>query len=187
VTALLDATLQSLAEVGIAATTTRGVAQRAGVSQGAQQHHFPSKALLVDATIIRLMGQFVAELRAASVDGGTERERLLRLLDRLWEAHQRPVIAVVQEVFTLARADPETARLLAATLTTVHREIVALAGEVLPSYARGPGFDDVVLMALAAVRATAQIAASPGAGAAAPTWPALRDQLAQAFDRLPER
>ena len=39
VEALLDATLESLATEGFAATTTRGVAQRAGVSQGLQQHY----------------------------------------------------------------------------------------------------------------------------------------------------
>jgi AcrR family transcriptional regulator len=183
VSALLDATLQSLVEVGIAATTTRGVAQRAGVSQGAQQHHFPTKALLVDATIIRLMEQFVAELRAASIEGDTEPERLRRLLDRLWEAHRRPVIAVVQEVFTLARTDPETARLLASTLSTVHQDIVELAGELLPSYAKDPGFRNVVLMTLAAVRAAAQVAAIPGAAPAVPAWPDLREILAGAFAR----
>ncbi|MEV6302966.1 TetR family transcriptional regulator [Actinoplanes sp. NPDC051861] len=181
VSALLDATLQSLVEVGIAATTTRGVAQRAGVSQGAQQHYFPTKALLVDATIIQVMDQFVADLRAASITGGTERERLHRLLDALWQAHQRPVIAVVHEVFTLARTDPETARLLAATLTTVHEDIVALANELLPSYAMGVDLRGAVLMTLAAVRATAQVAAIPGTAAAAPAWPALRTALARAF------
>ncbi|WP_328472164.1 TetR/AcrR family transcriptional regulator [Actinoplanes sp. NBC_00393] len=181
VTALLDATLQSLIEVGLAATTTRGVAQRAGVSQGAQQHHFPTKALLVDATIIRVMEQFVGDLRAASISGGSEEERLHRLLDRLWETHNRPVIAVVQEVFTVARTDPETARLLAATLRTVHDDIVAVGAELLPGYAFAPNFRDVMLTALAAIRATAQVTAIPGTAGAVPEWPALREILAAGF------
>ena len=48
---LLAATVRSLMEVGYAKTTTAGIARRAGVSRGAQTHHFPDKmALIVSAT-----------------------------------------------------------------------------------------------------------------------------------------
>ena len=43
---LLDATIDSLVEDGYASTTTTGIADRAGVSRGAQMHHFASKDLL---------------------------------------------------------------------------------------------------------------------------------------------
>jgi AcrR family transcriptional regulator len=42
-TALLDAAVECLIDEGYAAVTTRGVAERAGVSQGAQQHHFDGR------------------------------------------------------------------------------------------------------------------------------------------------
>src|SRR5204862_5492808 len=48
---LLDATIDSLVEVGYANTTTTGIAERAGVSRGAQMHHFPSKGELVAAAV----------------------------------------------------------------------------------------------------------------------------------------
>ena len=47
-TTLLDATIELLAEQGLAATTTRRVAQRAGVTPGALTHHFPSKVSLLE-------------------------------------------------------------------------------------------------------------------------------------------
>src|SRR5438270_12370952 len=46
---LLDATLECLADLGYGATTTTEVVRRAGLSRGAQVHHFPTKAELVVA------------------------------------------------------------------------------------------------------------------------------------------
>lgn len=47
---LLDATIDCLIEFGYANTTTARVAERAGVSRGAQVHHFTTKtALLAEA------------------------------------------------------------------------------------------------------------------------------------------
>ncbi|MDT5024109.1 MAG: hypothetical protein QOE61_535, partial [Micromonosporaceae bacterium] len=39
---LLDATIECLVEYGYAGTTTPRVAEKAGVTRGAQVHHFPS-------------------------------------------------------------------------------------------------------------------------------------------------
>ena len=47
---LLEATLQSLAEDGYAGSTLSSIVRRAGVSRGAQVHHYPNKqALMLDA------------------------------------------------------------------------------------------------------------------------------------------
>ncbi|MTD47769.1 TetR family transcriptional regulator [Conexibacter sp. W3-3-2] len=51
---LLDATIRSLLDVGYARTTTRRVTALAGVSQGAQTHHFSSRTELVCAAVERL-------------------------------------------------------------------------------------------------------------------------------------
>ena len=48
---LLDATVELLAERGFAGTSTTLVSQRAGVSRGAQLHHFPAKNDLVVAAV----------------------------------------------------------------------------------------------------------------------------------------
>ena len=50
-TALLDATIECLAELGYSGTTTAEVVRRAGLSRGAQVHHFPTKALLIAAAL----------------------------------------------------------------------------------------------------------------------------------------
>ncbi|HWL49839.1 MAG TPA: helix-turn-helix domain-containing protein, partial [Acidimicrobiia bacterium] len=51
---LLEATVECLVELGWAGTTTTVVSERAGVSRGAQLHHFPSKQDLVVAAVEHL-------------------------------------------------------------------------------------------------------------------------------------
>jgi AcrR family transcriptional regulator len=55
---LLEAAIDSLAELGWAATTVAVVAERAGVSRGAAQHHFPTRedlflAALEQTSVVR--------------------------------------------------------------------------------------------------------------------------------------
>jgi AcrR family transcriptional regulator len=176
--ALLDATIESLGRVGFAATTTRGVARAAGVSQGAQQHHFPTKAALVDAAINRAAQRLLDEV-AVQLSAGTERERARRLLEHLWDAYHLPVFAVVAELVSLGRTDPDTAAKTAATLTAVTDGVVATAREALPTYAARPGFRPAVLLAVAAIRDTAAVDRVPGTQAALPTL----DDVVEAFLR----
>src|SRR5258706_14432846 len=51
---LLEATVECLAERGYAGTTTTEVARRAGLSRGAQLHHFGTKTDLVTAAVEHL-------------------------------------------------------------------------------------------------------------------------------------
>jgi len=51
---VLDATIDCLLELGYANTTTTLISERAGVSRGAQLHHFPTKAELVAAAVEHL-------------------------------------------------------------------------------------------------------------------------------------
>jgi AcrR family transcriptional regulator len=74
---LLEATVASLAESGLARTTVATVAARAGVSRGAAQHHFPTRADLVTAAIRHMTDVRLAEVRAAIGDppAGSNRTR----------------------------------------------------------------------------------------------------------------
>jgi AcrR family transcriptional regulator len=52
---LLDATIDSLVELGWTGTSTTEVVRRAGVSRGAQVHHYPTKSELVLAAVEHLL------------------------------------------------------------------------------------------------------------------------------------
>ncbi|MFF2086963.1 TetR/AcrR family transcriptional regulator [Nocardia sp. NPDC058176] len=177
VTALLDATIDSLVEVGYAGTSTRAVAERAGVSQGAQQHYFRTKADLVDAAMIRLVEQLVADANAEPIDADDEVERAAALLDRVWEIHNLPITPAVFELFNVARTDPEIAVQVNSALTQGMHAIRAIAHTMLPTFAAHPDFDDTLDIILATVRGTAIIAAIPGAEPLHQPWPKLKQHL----------
>ena len=63
---LLEATVECLVEHGWSGTSTTLVSQRAGVSRGAQLHHFPTKTDLVVAAVEHLSEVRGEELREAA-------------------------------------------------------------------------------------------------------------------------
>src|SRR5256885_8226039 len=81
---LLKATLDSLAHDGYAGTSVSSIVRRAGVSRGAQLHHYPSKnALILDAAnylmrrAYRILGEVLLSI-------ANEEDRLQALLDASW-------------------------------------------------------------------------------------------------------
>jgi AcrR family transcriptional regulator len=100
---LLDAAAECLGDRGIRATTVSEVAARAGVSRGWLYRHFPDKAELLGAAIVRLNDAFWAQSR-----------RQLDALDDLVEQITLGVALARQEsetpgalVLALRRAEPE--------------------------------------------------------------------------------
>ncbi|MGC5249295.1 TetR family transcriptional regulator [Gordonia sp. DT219] len=62
---LLDATIDALARDGWAAATVAAVAERAGVSRGAAQHHFPTREALITAALEKIFDDMTAAASAA--------------------------------------------------------------------------------------------------------------------------
>jgi len=104
---LLEATVASLVEVGYARTTTTAIADRAGVSRGAQMHHYPSKAELVAAAIEYLADRRAEQLRVEAARLPEGRDRVKRVLDLLWESHRGPLFQAAVELWVAARTDAE--------------------------------------------------------------------------------
>ncbi|MBC2641592.1 TetR/AcrR family transcriptional regulator [Rhodococcus wratislaviensis] len=98
-TKLLDAAVDSLVEFGYARTTTQGIARRAGVSRGAQLHHFPTKESLVVAAVEHLVDKRMEEILAAEVDAG-------RGVEVLADAFSGPLFYAALELWVAARTDP---------------------------------------------------------------------------------
>lgn len=59
---LHEATIALLMEVGYANTTTSGIAKRAGVSRGAQTHHYPEKIDLIVAATEDMFHGFAGDI-----------------------------------------------------------------------------------------------------------------------------
>ena len=83
-TRLLDATIDCLVELGWTGTSTTEVVRRAGVSRGAQVHHYPTKDDLVLAAIDHLLARRAEEYRLAFEALPADRRTLSEALELLW-------------------------------------------------------------------------------------------------------
>src|SRR4051812_49868558 len=89
---LLDATIDCLIKYGWSGTTTTIVAETAGVSRGAQLHHYPTKSALVLAAVEHLTQRRADELRAeAAALPATAPDRTERVIDLLATAFTGPL------------------------------------------------------------------------------------------------
>lgn len=109
-TALMEATVECLVELGYSATTTLEVERRAGVSRGARIHHFPTKALLLASAVDHLyeqLGDHYEHAFGEAQPGATDAERLSGGLRVLWSVYKRPGYVAALELSVAARTDEE--------------------------------------------------------------------------------
>ena len=178
---LVAATIESLVEEGWSGTTTRSVAQRAGVSQGAQQHYFPTKRALVEAALSAILAEQNAAATSWEVPD-EEDERVGFLLDRLWEVHCLPVNLAVQELLTVARTDPETAESIGRLHVEAEGAAVAAGRALLPELSAHAGFADWVHTCVATMRGIVAVAAVADPRES-DLWPHARSVLLRGLPR----
>src|SRR5262249_25176664 len=100
---LLDATVNSVLEAGYAQTTIRGIAELAGVSPGAQAHHFPRRVDLFGAAVEHLAERRIEEFRARPMTlPAAPEDRLVALLDLLWADFSNPTFVVFVKLWVAA-------------------------------------------------------------------------------------
>ena len=90
-------------------TTTIETARRAGVSRGAQLHHFPTKAQLLTAAVEHLLEQRMAQFREALAAVDPDADLLDAAADLLWSMFQGPAFVAWIELWIAARTDRELA------------------------------------------------------------------------------
>jgi AcrR family transcriptional regulator len=184
---LLDATIESVLEVGYAGTTTRRVAELAGVSQGAQTHHFPHRVDLVGAAVERLAARRVAELRALAADLPTApSQRVAALLDLLWADFSSPIFTVFVKLWVAAADDQELYARLVPVERQLARAIAAAAEDFGGELVDRPEWTRSLMLALSAVRGLALGERfEPRGRRRRDPWPELRAALVQTFERIP--
>ncbi|MGB0120185.1 MAG: TetR/AcrR family transcriptional regulator [Solirubrobacterales bacterium] len=183
---VLDATVELLIERGYAGTSTRLAAERAGVSLGALQHHFRTKAeLSVEAmryVTERLAGEFVA----AAPDSSDVTERFGEILDRLFVVFKGPTFAAAVELQLASRTDSDLQQPVRELHLDVERIIFRSATEVLPEIAPLPDFNAVLQTSVSAVRGLA-IATMDPVTEVEEQWLLIRGQLLEIIGRLVEQ
>ena len=149
---LLEATIEALVECGWAGTSTTVVSQRAGVSRGAQLHHFPTKNDLVLAAVEHLSDARRAELRTAAATLPTGPRRTRAVLGVLAEHFTSPIFTAALELWVAARTDAQLLAAVGPLEQRVGREVHRLTVDLLGVDESRPGTRELVQATLDLVR-----------------------------------
>ena len=142
---LLDATIDSLVELGWSGTSTTEVVRRAGVSRGAQVHHYPTKEDLVLAAIEHLLARRLDEYHAA-FDRLPERERTpQRAVELLWENCFGSTFDAWLELAVASRRDPVLRRRFEEVESRFWSANLERFSGMFPEVAADPAFAAVAL------------------------------------------
>jgi AcrR family transcriptional regulator len=149
---LLEATIECLVELGWSGTSTTLVSQRAGVSRGAQLHHFPTKNDLVLAAVEHLSELRGTELAEAAAGLPRGQRRTRAVLEMLAEHFTSPVFTAALELWVAARTDPALHAAVEPLEQRIGREIHRRTVELLGVDESRPGARELVQATLDLVR-----------------------------------
>ena len=152
---VLDAAIECLIDEGYPGTTTKRIAERTGVSRGAQQHHFPKRHDLVIQAVTHLANRRLAELRADAQRLANTEDRVERLLDLLQQSFSGPIFFASLELWVASRTDPALHEPLYEAERELGRTIGELTAEVAHIAVNDQRFEDFVDLTIHMLRGMA--------------------------------
>ncbi|MPY96965.1 MAG: TetR family transcriptional regulator [Actinophytocola sp.] len=141
---LLDAAVACLTELGWTRTTVVVVAERAGVSRGAAQHHFPTREDLINAAVnyvSEVQLEELAERVAALPTDGTRRRAVVEMLLNLYTG---PSFRAALHLWVAASTDEPLGALIKPLERQVGREAHRMAVSLLDVDETVPGVRETV-------------------------------------------
>jgi AcrR family transcriptional regulator len=141
---LLEAAIDCLAELGWAGTTVAVVAERAGVSRGAAQHHFPTREDLVTAAVEYVSDERTARLRSHVADLPTGPGRTQAVIDLIDHMYTGPLFRAALHLWVAAASDEQLRERVVRLEAHVGREVHRVALELLGVDEKLPGVREVV-------------------------------------------
>ncbi|MFD7505729.1 TetR/AcrR family transcriptional regulator [Streptomyces sp. NPDC059850] len=140
---LLEAAVACLAAHGWAGSTVSVVAERAGVSRGAAQHHFPTREDLFTAAVEHVSEQRSAELRAhAPAGGGTARTHAV--VTELVDLYTGPLFRAALQLWVAASYEAQLGARVTVLEARIGRETHRAAVELLGADETVPGVREAV-------------------------------------------
>jgi len=141
---LLEAAIECLAELGYQASTVTVVAEHAGVSRGAAQHHFPTREAL-----------FTAALEHVAIERGIELQRELEampgepvstaaVVDLIFTLFTGPFFRAALSLWNAAAAEPALREQIIPLEARVGREVHRVAVRLLNVDEEKPGVRETV-------------------------------------------
>ncbi|HEY2536333.1 MAG TPA: TetR/AcrR family transcriptional regulator [Solirubrobacteraceae bacterium] len=173
----MGAAIDCLVEHGYAKTTTRRIAERAGVTPGALQHHFPSKGALLGELIGYIRAKSMSEMFAEGIPSTrSPRKRQELLLDRMWHIYRGPLFTALLELAIGARTDPELLRYTVVPHDEMRRLNTMAAPILFPEHAERPELIPLIVSGQATMRGLALMGLT-GEADPDPLWPATRAHI----------
>jgi AcrR family transcriptional regulator len=142
---LLDATIDCLIDRGWAGTSTTEIVRRAGVSRGAQVHHYPTKEDLVLAAVEHLLERRIREFQATFTDLPATQRTPAAAMRVLYDHCFRATFEPWLELAVAARTDPALhARVVEFEARFFETALATFRG-LFPDAAADPAFARVAL------------------------------------------
>ena len=141
---LLDTAVECLAELGFAGTTVTVVAERAGVSRGAAQHHFRTHEELITVALSHIIEVQVAELRAVATTLPSAPRDTGTVLDLLTRLYTGPLFRATLHLWVAASADEKLRDAIVPLERSLGRVAHEVAVELLGVDERVPGVRETV-------------------------------------------
>jgi AcrR family transcriptional regulator len=141
---LLEAAIECLAELGWTGTTVLVVAERAGVSRGAAQHHFPTREDLVTAAVEYVSEERTARLRARAAELPTGPARTQAVMDLIDHLYTGPLFRAALQLWLAALSDDQLRARVVPLEAHVGRETHRVVLELLGVDEKHPGVREVV-------------------------------------------
>jgi len=104
---LFEATIDCLLDLGYAGTSVNEICKRAGLSRGAQQHHFATKAELMAHALEYLVRKLRDQVQGAVDELADDPDRVAKGIDLLWQSFSGTLSTAAMELWVAARTDPE--------------------------------------------------------------------------------
>lgn len=141
---LMEACVECLVEHGWTGTTTTLVARRAGVSRGAQLHHYPTRAELVVAAVEHVGRARAAEIMESAGELPAGPRRTEAALGLLADFYGGPLFAAALELWVAARTDRALHAVVAPLEAQLGREAHKVAVELLGADESRPGVRELI-------------------------------------------
>ncbi|MFE1251581.1 TetR/AcrR family transcriptional regulator [Streptomyces sp. NPDC058735] len=139
---LLEAAVSCLAEHGWAGSTVAVVAERAGVSRGAAQHHFPTREDLITAAVEYVAEERSTALRALFPEGAAgDRHAVVAALVDLYTG---PLFRAALHLWVAASNEEQLRPRVTELESRVGRETHRIAVELLAADESVPGVRETV-------------------------------------------
>lgn len=141
-----EAAVEQLALTGFHGTSIVKVARRGGVSQGALQHHFPSKDDLIVALTDYLLARAVRWIARARAELVVSPDAFAEIVRRSWrEQFKSAEFAALLEILVASRTDEALRARITPALHRWREAVDAELAELLPATTRSAAELDAIL------------------------------------------